>query len=260
MKTLEPFDSAESPLLKGATLIEASAGTGKTHAITGLILRLVMEQGIDIGRILAVTYTVAATAELRARARKRLRAALDDLRNKESDDEIVAKILRNGDAKSIAKAIRDIDNAVQNFDEAQIFTIHGFCQRVLAEGAFESGAPFDMDMLADADAILDEVARDFWRQRFYTAPPLLSRLAVARDRSHQGWAKLLGFMRNHPDLRIIPPARERRRAPALARNWKKSWPKSRRNGNAAERTWWKFSRRTNPSRAARPHSSGRRCR
>lgn len=209
MKTLEPFDAAGAPMIKGATLIEAGAGTGKTYAITGLILRLVMEEGIDAGQILAVTFTVAATAELRDRVRNRLRGALDDLRNKKSADEIVAKILRGGDDGAIAKGIRNVENAVQNFDEAQIFTIHGFCQRVLAEGAFESGALFDMEMLADTDAILEEVARDFWRQRFYTAPPLQARLAVALGRSYHDWMELLGFMRNHPDLRIIPgPGKE----------------------------------------------------
>ena len=102
--------------------------------------------------------------------------------------------------------IRDLDSAVQNFDEAQIFTIHGFCQRVLGESAFESGALFDMEMQADAEPILDEVARDFWRRQFYTAPPLLPRLAIACKKSHLDWIKLLHCMRNHPDIRILPPA------------------------------------------------------
>ncbi len=206
MKTLEPFDLAGVPLRKGATLIEAGAGTGKTFTIAGLFLRLVLGQGIGIGEILAVTYTIAATAELRDRVRKRLRSALDDLRNKKSDDEIVGGFLKNSSADAIAKGIRDLDDAVQNFDEARIFTIHGFCQRVLAESAFESGALFDLEMLADAEPIIGEVARDFWRQRFYTAPPLLSCLAVVLERSPADWVKLLDCVRNHPDIRILPPA------------------------------------------------------
>ena len=206
MKTLEPFNLAGAPLQKGVTLIEAGAGTGKTFTIAGLILRLVLEEGIGIGEILAVTYTVAATAELRDRVRKRLRSALDDLRAGGSQDEITCGFLQNGSADSIASGIRDLDNAVQNFDEARIFTIHGFCQGVLRENAFESGSLFDMEMLADAEPILDEVARDFWRKRFYDAPPLLPALAVALKKSHDDWTKLLNGVRNHPDVRILPPA------------------------------------------------------
>ncbi len=209
MKTLEPFHLAGTPLRKGVTLIEAGAGTGKTFTIAGLILRFVLEEHIGIGQILAVTYTIAATAELRDRVRKRLRSALDDLKRGESKDEIAGRFLKNASADSLAKGIRDLEDAVQNFDEAQIFTIHGFCQRVLHESAFESGALFDMEMLADAGPILDEVARDFWRQRFYTVPPLLPRLALAQKKSHEDWTVLLKCVRNHPDLRILPPKGKR---------------------------------------------------
>ncbi|HWB58155.1 MAG TPA: exodeoxyribonuclease V subunit beta, partial [Chthoniobacteraceae bacterium] len=177
-----------------------------TFTIAGLILRLVLEEGLGIGQILAVTYTVAATAELRDRVRKRLRDALEDLRNKKSADEITAGFLKNAPAESLAKGISALDDAVQNFDEAQIFTIHGFCQRVLGESAFEAGALFDMELRADAAPLVDEIARDFWRQRFYTAPPLLSRLALASKKSYRGWARLLNCMRDHPGLRIFPPA------------------------------------------------------
>ena len=203
---LVPFESAATPLRKGTTLIEASAGTGKTFTIAGLILRLVLEEGMGIGEILAVTYTVAATEELRDRVRKRLRGALDDLRRGKSEDETVRKCLDEGKAEA---GIHALNMAVQNFDEAQIFTIHGFCQRVLRENAFESGALFDMELLADSSPILDEVARDFWRQKFYEAPTLLSRLALARGESHGKWAGLLNRLRNHPRIRILPEPGER---------------------------------------------------
>ncbi len=213
--------SPAPPLRKGTTLIEAGAGTGKTFTIAGLILRFVLEEGIGIGQILAVTYTVAATAELRDRVRRRLRSALDDLRRGESKDEIARKFLHDASPETIARGIRDLDSAVQNFDEAQIFTIHGFCQRVLRESAFESGALFDMEMLADAAPMLDEVARDFWRRRFYTAPPLLPRLAISQKKSHDDWLEILKSVRNHPrypdssrpgkggERRHRPPARKK---------------------------------------------------
>ena len=68
MQRLDPLDTP----LAGFNLIEASAGTGKTYTITALYLRLVVEARIPVNRILVVTYTNAATKELRDRIRSRL--------------------------------------------------------------------------------------------------------------------------------------------------------------------------------------------
>ena len=201
MSALQPFHLADALLQPGVTLIEASAGTGKTFTIAGIVLRLVIEERVPIEQILAVTYTIAATEELRDRVRRRLYSALDDLRQEKSSDEILAKFLKTG---KVEQGIRDLDLAVQNFDEAQIFTIHGFCQRVLRANAFESGVLFDMELLADPSSIFDEVAHDFWRMQFYQGSPLLSRLAMAEGLSPGDWAELLDRIRNHPDLRILP--------------------------------------------------------
>lgn len=209
MNTLESFQLSATELKEGVTLIEASAGTGKTFAIAGLILRLVLEKSIPVSRILAVTYTVAATEELRDRVRSRFRQALEDLKRRASDDDIVSGFLRRSSAEETRRGIRDLELAVQSFDEACIFTIHGFCQRVLRENAFESGALFDMELMADAGPVLAEVARDFWRRRFYDAPPLLSRLVVAHGSSPEEWVGLLERLRNHPDIRILPGAGEK---------------------------------------------------
>lgn len=202
MNDIEPFDLADTSLVQGVTLIEASAGTGKTYTIAGIILRLVLELRVPINEILAVTYTVAATAELRDRVRRRLHDALETLRRGESQDEITGRFLASGD---VAQGIRDLNLAVQNFDEAQIFTIHGFCQRVLRDNAFESGLLFEMELLADPTPIFEEVAHDFWRTQFYESSPLLSRLALSQGRSPADWTALLHRLRNHPDLVVIPP-------------------------------------------------------
>ena len=201
MNAPKSFQLASTPLNKGATLLEASAGTGKTYTLAGLVLRLVLEEGLAIEEILAVTYTVAATEELRERVRRRLHEALEDLRQKKTRDEILQRYLKN---ETVEQGVRRLELAVLNFDEAQIFTIHGFCQRVLRENAFESGALFDAELLADPAPILDEVARDFWRREFYNAQPLLARLALARGLTHRDWRKLLDRTRNHPDIRILP--------------------------------------------------------
>ena len=140
------FNIVTVPLEPGVTLIEASAGTGKTHSITGLILRLILEQQLTIREILAVTFTEAATQELRDRVRRRLQGALDDFRRGATKDEIAQAFLKQGDVPS---GIQKLDLALQSFDEAQIFTIHGFCQRMLTDHAFESGTRFETALLTD---------------------------------------------------------------------------------------------------------------
>jgi exodeoxyribonuclease V beta subunit len=201
MKTLPPFQVESTRLEPGVTLVEASAGTGKTFTIAGIVLRLVLELHIPIEQILTVTYTVAATEELRDRVRKRLRKALDDLRLKKSEDEVLTKFL---ESNNIEQGIRDLDLAVQNFDNARIFTIHAFCQRVLRDYAFESGILFDMELLTDPTPIFEEAAQDFWRLHFYSGSALLPRLAIAHDRLPTDRIELLWQTLNHPGLIIIP--------------------------------------------------------
>lgn len=198
-----PFNITTAPLDAGVTLIEASAGTGKTYSITGLILRLILEKQLQIRDILAVTFTEAATQELRDRIRRRLQSALEDLHDGVSKDDIVNAFLRKDDK---AIGIRQLDLAIQSFDEAQIFTIHGFCQRMLNDYAFESGTRFDTTLVTDPRPLFEEVARDFWRLRFYEAKPLLPKLAMAWKRSLEDWVELLERTRSHPDLVILPPA------------------------------------------------------
>ena len=160
MKALQPFHLERTKLEPGVTLIEASAGTGKTFTIAGIVLRLVLEQRIPIEQILTVTYTVAATEELRARVRKRLRNALDHLRLGASEDEIVAQYLK-GD--NLEQGIRDLDMAVQNFDDARIFTIHAFCQLLLTAHAIDANVDPGARVIDEQErqAVLD-VVFDTW--------------------------------------------------------------------------------------------------
>src|SRR6266550_2583501 len=148
------FNLAAASLEPGVTLIEASAGTGKTFSLAGLILRLILEERIRINQILAVTYTVAATKELKDRVRGRLREAVDELRRGKTQDEILARVIKRGDSE---KSIRELDLALQSFDEAQIFTIHGFCQRILSDYAFESGTRFDTALVTDPKPVFAEI-------------------------------------------------------------------------------------------------------
>src|SRR5438045_1273097 len=167
------FNAAQSPLEKGFTVIEASAGTGKTTTISAIVLRLLAEQGIPIEQILVTTYTELATAELRGRIRETITDALAQTRLP-----FVAEIVKRvTDRKQFELRLK---LALQSFDEASIFTIHSFCARVLADRAFESGVPFETELVADQSRFLHEVVDDFWRANFYNDDTIVA--GVLRER------------------------------------------------------------------------------
>lgn len=164
----------------GTNLVEASAGTGKTYSLQTLFLRLVVAEGFTIQQVLVMTFTEAATKELR----ERLRAILERCRLVlESDqdpgavegDERLARILRlaakpvEGESKDLGEqALRliRVKRALLDFDQASIFTIHGFCQRSLQEFAFECGHDFDAELVTGS-ALLRELCGDWWRRVQY---------------------------------------------------------------------------------------------
>jgi exodeoxyribonuclease V beta subunit len=158
--------------LDGLRLVEASAGTGKTFTLATLVTRLVVERGLRIGQVLAVTYTESATQELRARIRERLARAADlaggcDAVADDAIDAIGARILERHLAASgepPAALAQRLRLAALEIDLAAIHTIHGFCARVLREFALETGQPFEPPTLATSDAGLREaLAQDLWR-------------------------------------------------------------------------------------------------
>lgn len=150
------------PLVPGTTLVEASAGTGKTYNITNLVVRLVAEEGLGIDRILVVTFTNAATAELKERIHRRLGEAIADLEGAEGapPDDPVFALLAEGEPEARAERIRRLRSARRDFDAAAIHTIHGFCQRVLQRHAFESGTEFAAELVQDIAPLIEEVVDD----------------------------------------------------------------------------------------------------
>ncbi|MBU0501105.1 MAG: UvrD-helicase domain-containing protein [Gammaproteobacteria bacterium] len=189
--TSQPLDPFTIPLT-GTRLIEAGAGTGKTHAITSLYLRLLLELGLDLDRILVVTFTNAATGELRDRVRLRMGRLLDHLEGHETRDA--------GELAQFAARLPDRDQAIQRLrdslvrlDEAAIFTIHGFCQRVLSDNALESGTLFESEFVTDDRALEQQVVEDFWRVQAATlSPPMADWLREQWD----GPAALLRTLRD----------------------------------------------------------------
>ena len=155
--------------LDGMHLIEASAGTGKTWNLCGLYLRLLVEQRRTVQDILVVTFTNAATAELRERIRSRLAEIDLALASDVGDqgDPFVPRLLHTwfGSGRlNTEEARQRIRLALESFDEAAIFTIHGFCQRALAETPFAAAQPFRFELQADDGELGRQVAADFWRK------------------------------------------------------------------------------------------------
>lgn len=161
--------------LDGINLIEASAGTGKTWTICGLYVRLLLETPRTVPEILVVTFTKAATVEIRDRIRNRLvdlERALEGGAAGDADPFVVEYLLRL-DGGQIAGldaqgALARIKRALSELDEVSVFTIHGFCQRALAEVPFAAGLPFSVEALEDDEEFLLGVATDFFRSRIAT--------------------------------------------------------------------------------------------
>ena len=177
---LVPLDPLTVPLT-GTRLVEASAGTGKTWTITTLHLRLLVEQGLEVGRILVVTFTRAATAELKDRLRRRLREALAAL-DEPTDDPVLAALVERWRDDPVKRA--RLRSALHDVDDAAVFTIHGYCQRMLQEYAFESGARYDVELLEDERPLVREALHDFWAREVERSPPQIVRHMVRQaDRS-----------------------------------------------------------------------------
>ena len=167
--------------LHGLRLIEASAGTGKTFTLATLFTRLVVERGLRMGQILAVTFTDAATQELRKRIRERLdlaarlvgvEARADDGPETALTHAILQRHLAQGE-ESAAQLARRLRIAAEETDLAAIFTIHGFCTRVLGEHALESGHSFAApELLTNTRQLHAELAADLWRQHATRADAL----------------------------------------------------------------------------------------
>src|SRR5690625_3639257 len=196
------FHHLTTPIGNRRVLVEASAGTGKTFALTGLVVRLVME-GVELKKILVVTFTNAATDELKTRIRSRLREVLSALRNPD--------LPCSGDAAAFRELFADepeatsrIEQALLDVDEASVFTIHGFCQRVLQQSAFESGAPFEPEFTDEAEELLDRAVADFWSRHTHDnswIAALASNENADTFRSHSKVAT------RYPDTIIEPDAR-----------------------------------------------------
>lgn len=194
------FDAARSPLKPGTTLLEASAGTGKTYTLTAIFLRLIVAEGIEVRQILVSTFTEAATRELKDRIRSRLLGARDAFSEGRSDDPVLAALLEQH-KDGCETAAERVSRAIRDLDEAQISTIHGFCQRALREFALESGQPFDAELCKDVSPLTAMVVRDFLRKALHEVSPTVCGILGPPKESEL--RELLNLRLNKPTLRLV---------------------------------------------------------
>lgn len=181
---MKPLSPIELPL-NCTVLIEASAGTGKTFTIANLYLRLLLGVGcapLTVEQILVVTFTKAATEELRERIRKNIKACRTFFQNYDTNqtygaEDFFCQLYQQ--ISSIEEAILRLRIAEREIDLASIFTIHSFCQKMLFQFAFDSGVRFDSDLQPDETDLLRRLSEEVWREMFY--PMALTEAAVVAE-------------------------------------------------------------------------------
>jgi exodeoxyribonuclease V beta subunit len=206
----EPFDAMTVSLEPGVSLVEASAGTGKTFSITQLVLRLLLDRKSDgtwrvggIGNILVVTFTNAATAELTTRVRALLREAVDVFSGAVTERTTKREFLFALREQHGEGALPRLREALTSLDQLSIHTIHGWCRRVLEENALESGTPFGAQFLEEDGQLMERMAQDWWRRTMYEDEQLAA-LAVHGGWTHDAFLKDLKKWQRLPDVRLDP--------------------------------------------------------
>lgn len=204
--SVQILDALSFPLT-GMRLIEASAGTGKTYTIANLYLRLLLGLGqqrpLAVDSILVVTFTTAATEELRERVRQRIVVAHDDFLAGASADGFIAGLIAAQPDAAAACAL--LDAAQRQMDEAAIYTIHGFCHRALADNAFESGLGFELEMVIDETLLRQQAVEDFWRQHVATLDADAASLMPSGWNSPEALSKDIAPFLGSQKLHFEPP-------------------------------------------------------
>jgi len=160
-------------LPEGITVLEASAGTGKTHRVTTEAVREVAA-GTPLDEVLLVTFTIAATSELRSRTWDRLNRTAAAVRRSlagaaHDGDELVDELVA-ADDDVVRERLRNLDDAIAAFDGATITTIHGFCHLVLHRLGFAADVERDPTMVEDVRDLRDEVVEDLVVRKLHALP------------------------------------------------------------------------------------------
>ncbi|MEA2247791.1 MAG: exodeoxyribonuclease beta subunit, partial [Solirubrobacteraceae bacterium] len=209
---VRPFDVC-GPLPTGVTVLEASAGTGKTYTIAALAARYVAD-GTPLHELLLVTFTRMATGELRDRVRERLVSAEQALDRAlagapPSDSDEVHRLLAEGTREEVGMRRDRLARALADFDAATIATTHGFCQEVLGGLGIAGDVDPDGVFVEDTSDLLDEVVDDLYVRRFHRhgAPPF------KRSEAH----RIASIAVANPAARIEPSDAAEDTVPAMRR-------------------------------------------
>lgn len=157
--------------LTGSNLIEASAGTGKTYSVGLLVLRLLLEKKISLSKILMVTFTTAAVAELELGIRKSIRLAFKASKGERIDEKAIEEIVTTSiDDLGQKDTQVIIQNALHMLDELKVMTIHSFCQKTINEFSLQTKQFFNPELVTDDTEILEPLILDFWRIHITSLP------------------------------------------------------------------------------------------
>lgn len=229
--------------LTGTSLIEASAGTGKTFNIAALFTRLVLLEQLPLEAILVVTFTKAATAELKHRLRDRLNQALALLQQTLSPEEADPVLLQLIDLarqqENETALILRLQAAITEFDGAAIYTIHAFCQRVLSDYAFLCQVPFETETTTLESDLLYRFAEDFWRSHV-NHDRRLSALVLAHQLTPQKLTDELQRYCTHAHLSLRQPEQNTANLIALEQQLTQLWPTLCQQIPTLTATFWRI--------------------
>ena len=194
--------------LDAPSLVEASAGTGKTYTITTYFVRALLERDLTPEQILVVTYTKAATAELRVRTRERILAAIGMLDEAPADGDLLHGVVTEALARLGRRETEErLRAALGQMDRAAISTIHGFCQRLLQDYPLLFGIDFDFEVSEDSASMFSELAIDFWATELYEKPDWFLRALQAEHVNSKHLAKLARFAMT-PGTELLGPEKQ----------------------------------------------------
>jgi len=164
----------------GTTVLEASAGTGKTYAIVGLATRYIAEGLADVSQLLLVTFSRAATQELRDRTHARIVSTAAGLADPESSDDELVRYLATGTAEEVAARRARLQQELSDFDSATIVTTHGFCQRMLDGLGVAGDTDNDYTVVESATDLIAEAVDDLYLSAYSGTDDAPIKPAIAR--------------------------------------------------------------------------------
>ncbi len=232
----------------GRSLVDASAGTGKTWTIAVLYLRLLLEQSLSPRQIVVATFTKAAVAELRSRLRARIIQALErcaqgiaaEPASTDTDALLLHTRWHANPAQRATDQVRLV-LALAELDAAPILTLHGLCLRILTDHPFAAGSGFQPPRLGDASAVHEEVADDLWRLIHTPAAAgeaFDAEATAVRDRAVVIRAQL-GSERGKVVAGLLQPGLEVTDTAPAGELWPEAWAASLRELATRAGTWAK---------------------